>query len=112
MPAQQVADQATQPARTAKPVASAATAQLSLSSQVVSPGDTVVANVTGVSGDVRITMMTAAGATVAQGDAGDSGGVTLTAPNVSTPTTFFVVATLTNGIAQQSVVKRLVVTPR
>ncbi len=111
-PVQQIAAEATQPAPTAKPAAAPPTAQLSLSSQVVSPGDTIVANVSGVSGDVRITMMTSGGATVAQGDAGDSGGVTLTAPNVSTPTTFFVVATLTSGVAQQSIVKRLVVTPR
>jgi hypothetical protein len=57
-------------------------------------------------------LMSSGGATLAQGDAEDGTGVTLNAPNVSTPTTFFVVATLTNGVAQQSIVKRLVVTPR
>ena len=85
---------------------------LTLSSQVVSPGDTITATISGVHGDVRITLMSTTGATLSQGDADESNGVTLNAPNVSTPTTFFVVATLTNGVAQQSIVKRLVVTPR
>ncbi len=111
MPSQQTVAQASAPPATVKSAAPK-NAQLSLSSQVVSPGDTVVANVSGMNGDVRITMMSSGGATLAQGDAGDSGGVTLTAPNVSTPTTFFIVATLTNGVSQQSIVKRLVVTPR
>jgi hypothetical protein len=85
---------------------------LTLSSQVVSPGDTVTANISGVPGDVRITLMSASGATLAQGDADENSGVTLNAPNVSTPTTFYVVATLTSGVSQQTIVKRLVVTPR
>lgn len=92
--------------------AAPAAAALSLSSQVVSPGDTVTASISGVNGDVRITLMGANGATLAQGDADDTNGVTLTAPNVLTPTTFYVVATLTSGVSQQSIVKRLVVTPR
>lgn len=89
-----------------------AAAALGLSSQVVSPGDTVTASISGVRGDVRITLMGGNGATLAQGDADDTNGVTLTAPNVSIPTTFYVVATFTNGVSQQSIVKRLVVTPR
>lgn len=97
------------PAPTTAPVAPA----LALSSQVVAPGDTVTATISGVRGDVRITLMSAGGETLAQGDADeDSGGVTLTAPSVTTPTTFFVVASLTSGVSQQSIVKRLVVTPR
>jgi hypothetical protein len=100
-----------QPVKPAQAIAPAAPA-LSLSSQVVSPGDTVTASMSGIHGDVRITLMGSNGATLAQGDADESNGVTLTAPNVSSPTTFFVVATLTNGVSQQSIVKRLVVTPR
>jgi hypothetical protein len=114
MPSQQTVAQTTTeptaaPAATAQP---AAAPTLTLSSQVVSPGDTVTASISGVHSDVRITLMSSGGATLAQGDAEDGTGVTLNAPNVSTPTTFFVVATLTNGVAQQSIVKRLVVTPR
>jgi hypothetical protein len=62
---------------------------------------------------VRITLISTSGATLAQGDADEeTGGVTLTAPSVTAPTTFFVVASLTSGVSQQSIVKRLVVTPR
>ena len=68
--------------------------------------------ITGVKGDVRITMMSATGTTVAEGDVGQGGALSLNAPNVHAPTTYFVVATLTNGVAQQSIMKRLVVTPR
>lgn len=96
------------PAKTAPGVS----AELRLSSQVVSAGDSVTAEVAGVRGDVRITMMNATGATVAEGDIGQGGALSLNAPNVQVPTTYFVVATLTNGVAQQSIMKRLVVTPR
>ncbi len=112
MPSQQPIAQASQSQAKRATPAAAPSASLSLSSQVVSPGDTVTATVSGVHGDVRITLMSASGATLAQGDADESNGVTLNAPTVTTPTTFFVVATLTSGVAQQSIVKRLVVTPR
>lgn len=86
--------------------------QLNLSSQVVSAGDSVTVEIAGVRGDVRVTMMSATGATVAEGDVGPGGALSLNAPNVHEPTTYFVVATLTNGVSQQSIMKRLVVTPR
>lgn len=86
--------------------------ELRLSSQVVSAGDSVTAQVAGVRGDVRISMMSSTGSTVAEGDVGEGGALSLNAPDVRVPTTFFVVATLTNGVAQQSIMKRLVVTPR
>lgn len=108
----QTADAPTVQQQKAPHTTAPAAAALSLSSQVVSPGDTVTASISGVHGDVRITLMGANGATLAQGDADETNGVTLTAPNVTSPTTFYVVATLTNGVSQQSIVKRLVVTPR
>ena len=114
MPSQNVVAQTSataQPAPEAKP-APAAGAELKLSSQVVSAGDTVTVSVSGVSGDVRVTLMNANGGTMAEGDADEDQGVTLNAPNVTTPTTFYVVATLTSGVSQQSIVKRLYVTPR
>jgi hypothetical protein len=99
--------------QTLAPTSAPVTPTLSLSSQVVAPGDTITASIAGVKGDVRITLMSMAGQTLAQGDADEeTAGVTLTAPSVSAPTTFFVVASLTSGVSQQSIVKRLVVTPR
>lgn len=113
MPSKQVVAQASRPAPAAKPVPhAAASAQMQLSSQVVSAGDTVTANITGVNGDVRIALMNSNGGTMAEGDADEGQGVTLRAPDVTTPTTFYVVATLTSGVSQQSIVKRLYVTPR
>jgi hypothetical protein len=114
VPSQQVAAQASQAAPEAKraPRPRKPNADLQLSSQVVSAGDSVTVNVTGTSGDVRIALESSSGTTMAEGDADEGQGVTLNAPNVSTPTTFYVIATLTNGITQQSIVKRLVVTPR
>lgn len=100
-------------AQPAKPKQSQVAApELSVSPQVVSAGDTVTAAVSGVHGDVRITLMNANGATLSEGDVGEGGAVTLNAPNVGTPTAFFVVATFTSGVSQQSVMKRLTVTPR
>jgi len=113
MPSKQIVAQASQPAPAAKPVSHAAAgAQLQLSSQVVSAGDTVTANISGVHGDVRVSLMNSNGGTMAEGDADEGQGVTLRAPDVTAPTTFYVVATLTSGVSQQSIVKRLYVTPR
>jgi hypothetical protein len=113
MASPQITAQASAPAPTAKPAARPApTAQLQLSSSVVSAGETVTATITGVTGDVRVTLTNSYGGTMAEGNATEGQGVTLNAPDVSTPTTFYVVATLTNGVSQQSIVKRLVVTPR
>jgi hypothetical protein len=92
--------------------ARAAAADLVISPNVVAPGGTVIARISGARGDVRVTMMTASGATVAQGDIAEGGTLSLNAPSVSSPATFFIVATLTNGVSQQSIMKRLVVTPR
>lgn len=109
-----VVAQASQTPPPATPVrrAPAQSAVLRLSSQVVSSGDAVTVTIAGVSGDARITVMNPNGQTVAEGDAGEGQGVTLNAPDVTTPTTFYVVATLTNGVSQQSIVKHLYVTPR
>jgi hypothetical protein len=113
MASPQITAQASAPEPTAAPTAHpSSTAQLQLSSSVVSAGDTVTATITGVTGDVRITLTNSYGGTMAEGNAAEGQGVTLNAPDVNSPTTFYVVATLTNGVSQQSIVKRLVVTPR
>jgi hypothetical protein len=99
------------PKATAHPAAAAP--EIQLSSSVVSPGDTVTVTVNGAHEDVRITLMSGAGATMAQGDVDSSNdAVTLNAPTVSAVTTFYVVATATSGVSQQTTVHRLVVTPR
>ncbi len=85
---------------------------LRVSSQVVAAGDTVTVSLVGVRGDVRVTMMSQSGTTVAEGDAGEGGSLSLNAPNVTSPETFFITATLTKGVSQQTIMKRLVVTPR
>lgn len=110
LPSKQIAAQTQSAPKAQSP--SAPAPDLVLSSQVVSVGDTVTASVTGVSSDVRITLMSAGGTTIAQGDADEGQGVTLNAPNVTAPTTFYVVASLTSGVSQQSIVKRLHVMPR
>jgi hypothetical protein len=93
------------------PVTSAPT--LSLDSQVVSPGDNVVVRISGAHGDVQIKLMNGAGGTVAQGSvSAEDGAISITAPNVTSVTTFYVVATYTSGVSEQSMVHRLVVTPR
>lgn len=114
MASQTVVAQANQPSQPARAASHppAASATLVLSSQVVSAGDTITARVSGVGGDVRVTLESASGQTLSEGDAEKDTGVTLMAPDVSSPTTFYVVATLTSGISQQSIVKRLYVTPR
>jgi hypothetical protein len=97
----------------AAPRAAAAAPEIQLSSSVVSPGDTVTVTVNGNHQDVRITLMSGAGATMAQGDVDASNdAVTLNAPTVTAVTTFYVVATATSGVSQQTSVHRLVVTPR
>ena len=77
-----------EPAASASPQATAAPAiapELRLSAQVVSAGDSVTAEISGVRGDVRITMMSATGMTVAEGDVGQGGALSLNAPNVHVP---------------------------
>jgi hypothetical protein len=88
-------------------------ASIVLNSQVVSAGDAVVVRANGTRGDVKITVTNSSGATVEQGNISDAGGaISITAPDVSAVTTFFVVGTFSNGVSQQSIVRRLVVTPR
>jgi hypothetical protein len=106
-------DVAKPPVAVEKPKHPALTADVQLSSQVVSGGDSVTVRVHDIPGDVRVTLMSAGGTTVEQGDASEGdGGVSLSAPAVSAVTTYYVVATFSSGVSQQSIVRRLVVTPR
>lgn len=82
-----------------------------LSSSVVAGGDNVTVRVSGMHGDVRITLVDRTGTTVAEGD-GSQGAMAISAPVVQSVTKYFVVATFTDGAAEQSVLKTLTVTPR
>jgi hypothetical protein len=101
------------PAQEPQATKPAATATMTLDSQVVSPGDNVIVRVSGTHGDVKIVVMNAAGSMVEQGSVSqEDGAISITAPTVNAVTTFYVVATFTAGVSEQSIVRRLVVTPR
>ncbi len=86
---------------------------LVLSASSVAPGDDVVVTLKGNHGDSRVSLTDAAGNTVEQGDvpAGQDA-VTLSAPSVKIETTYYVVASVSSGVSEQSLVQKLVVTPR
>lgn len=86
-------------------------AQLILSDTSVASGQTIVARLSGVSGDVRVTMTNAAGKIVEQGDGTAEAGVSINAPAVSGPTTYSVVASYNDGASEQSLVRSVVVHP-
>lgn len=86
---------------------------LVLSASNVAPGDDVVVTLKGNHGDSRVSLTDVAGNTVEQGDvpAGQDA-VTLSAPAVKIETTYFVVANVSSGVSEQSLVRKLTVTPR
>jgi hypothetical protein len=86
---------------------------LVLSASTVAPGDDVTVTLKGNHGDSRISLTDAAGNIVEQGDvpAGQDA-VTLSAPSVKTATTYYVVASISSGVSEQSLVQKLIVTPR
>jgi hypothetical protein len=86
---------------------------LSLSTDRASPGDEIVVRLAGNHGDARISLTDAAGNTIEQGDlpAGQSA-VTLTAPAVTSATSYYVVANVSSGVSEQSIVRKLTVSPR
>jgi len=93
--------------------AQAQTLSLDLSSDNAAPGDEVVVSIRGIHGDSRVSLTDATGNTVEQGDvpAGQDA-VTLSAPSVKTETTYYVVASVSSGVSEQSLVKKLIVAPR
>lgn len=85
--------------------------QLHLSAASVASGQAIVARLTGVSGDVRVTLTNAAGRIVEQGDGTGEAGVSISAPAVGYATTYSVVATFSDGMSEQSLVRPIVVHP-
>ena len=102
---------------TADAAASSTAAQtqlsLSLSADRVAPGDEIVVTLTGSHGDARISLTDAAGNSIEQGDLpSGQNAVSLSAPAVTTATTYYVVANVSSGVSEQSIVRKLTVAPR
>ncbi|HKU68600.1 MAG TPA: hypothetical protein VJP85_12560 [Candidatus Baltobacteraceae bacterium] len=98
---------------------SAATAQktptvgMTLSAQQAAPGDLVTVMIDGNHGDARITMTDDSGQSVDQGDIPSTqNAATLTAPSVTQTTTYYVMASVSQGVGEQTLVRKLVVSPR
>ena len=90
-----------------------AAANMTLSSERAAPGDVITVMIDGNHGDARITMTDDSGQAVEQGDIPSTqNAVTLTAPSVTKATTYYVMASITQGIGDQTVVRKLVVSPR
>ena len=88
-------------------------AQLTLSTDHAAPGDEVIVTIDGAHGDARVTLSDASGASVEQGDIPtDQNAATITAPDVTQDTTFYVMASISQGTGEQTVVRKLVVSPR
>jgi hypothetical protein len=93
--------------------ASQASTQLTLSTDQAAPGDDITVMLDGTHGDARITMTDENGQSVEQGDIpSDQNAASITAPDVTKTTTFYVMASISNGVADQTVVRKLVVSPR
>ncbi|HEY9180805.1 MAG TPA: hypothetical protein VIO32_08795, partial [Candidatus Baltobacteraceae bacterium] len=91
----------------------AAAAQMTLSVDHAAPGDVVTVMIDGDHGDARITMTDGSGESVEQGDIpSGQNAVTVTAPDVTKTTTYYVMASISQGVADQTVVRKLVVSPR
>lgn len=88
-------------------------ASVTLSRTRVAPGESITVTLGGRHGDARVTLADARGTTIAEGDVPEGqDAVQLTAPDVSVTTTYYVIASVTQGVSQQSIVRQLVVAPR
>jgi hypothetical protein len=86
---------------------------MTLSTDQPAPGDVVTVMLDGPHGDARITMTDDAGTSVEQGDIPSTqNAVTLTVPSVTKPATYYVMASISQGVGEQTVVRKLTVTPR
>ena len=90
-----------------------AAATLMVSGDNVAPGDTITVAIQGKHGDTQVSLNDAAGNSIETGDipAGQSA-VTLAAPPVSSTKTYYVVADVTQGVGEQTLVHKIVVSPR
>ncbi len=85
---------------------------LRLSTQSAAPGETVTVGISGKHGDARVSVTDAAGNTIEQGDIpSGQNAITIDAPGVSSPKTYYVTADVTQGIGVQTFVRKLRVVP-
>ena len=102
---------------TAVPFAAAGTAstpgsaRITLSKETVPSGYLFTVRTSGSSGAVRVALTDGGGKIVAQGESAAGGVVTMTAPHVRSTATYYVIATITQGSGEQSLVRKLVVVP-
>ena len=86
---------------------------MTLSTERAAPGDVITVALTGTHGDARITMTDTSGNSIEQGDVSASqDAVTLTAPNATSEATYYVMASITQGVGEQTIVRKLIVAPR
>ncbi len=94
------------------PSPSAGTPVLHLSSNVGRAGETIVVRVDNARGDVHIELNDESGVLAAEGDpALPTAPLALRLPAVSVATKYMIVATVTRGNSEQSIVHPIVVTP-
>ena len=86
---------------------------LTVSPEAASPDDAITVAIQGEHGDARISLTDKAGNSVAQGDIPASqNALALTAPQVTGPTIYYVTASITQGVGEQTIVKKILITPR
>jgi hypothetical protein len=101
------------PANAARAQRNAAMPVLEVSSEAAAPGESITVSIAGRHGDAQVSLTDASGNAIEQGDIGaGQTAVTLTAPSVTEATTYYVTASVRQGIGEQTLVKKLTVTPR
>jgi hypothetical protein len=88
-------------------------ATISLSTERASPGEMITVAIEGNHGDTQVSLNDSSGNSIEQGDipAGQNA-VTLSAPSVTSATTYYIMASVTQGIGEQTLVRKLLVSPR
>ncbi len=96
----------------AQPAAGAGTASIALSSAAVAPGQNFTVNVSGDHTDAQIVLADSSGNQIEQADVpADQSSATLTAPSTASQRTYYVTATISQGVSQETVVRKLTVAP-
>ncbi|MFN2448171.1 MAG: PPC domain-containing protein [Candidatus Baltobacteraceae bacterium] len=95
--------------RAPAPPGAASSATLSLSASSAAAGQSITVSIAGARGDTTIALNDAGGNSVETGDIADGQmAMTITAP--SAPGTYYLVASVSQGVSQQTLVKKLTVT--
>lgn len=85
---------------------------ISISPEAVAPGQSFTVTVSGEHTDAQIVLSDSTGSQVEQADiSSDQTSATLSAPPASTEHTYYVTATISQGVGEQTVVRKLTVAP-